>query len=296
MPDQAENLRLLNPAATPAMQALPPGPPIIVVTGARAGVGITTVAVNLAVALAHTGKRVLLVDAAREQGNLADFAGVKWSNVEHTMSDVLSGRCSAAEALMPGPAGTMVLAPRNRVSPRRESRRDSPTWPKGDSPRQAQQRLLAELQALGNNFDLLVVDLGSGLASWTRRFWLQAQLVLLVTTTDSAALMDSYAMIKRSVADGIGPDIRLIMNQCEDDSVAADAHRRLSSACRQYLARTVPAVPSLPQSIVDGDVHSMPRIWEALNTPFGHAMLWLGRAVSDVLSAGIATPTAMTAA
>ena len=49
--------------------------------------------------------------------------------------------------------------------------------------------------------DVIVVDAGSGLTPWTRRFWLRAQLVLLVTTTDDAAVMDAYAAIKLSVAD-----------------------------------------------------------------------------------------------
>ena len=53
------------------------GPPMVVVTGGRAGVGATTVAVNLAAVLADRGERVLVVDAAEERSNLAESAGVR---------------------------------------------------------------------------------------------------------------------------------------------------------------------------------------------------------------------------
>ena len=272
MQDQADNLRQLLQGAAPAHSARAAGPPMIVVTGGRAGVGTTTVAVNLGAVLADRNQRVLLVDGAAARGNMAEIAGVNGSEVERTLSDVLAGRCAVAEALVPGPAGTMLLANRgSRRSGAEFSRRD-------------QQVLFAELQSLRSDFDLLVVDLGSGLTAWTRRFWLQAQLALLVTTAHSAALMDSYATIKRSVADDIGTDVRLIVNQCEDDRVAGEAHRRFSNASGRFLGRSVPAVPSLPQCADDDGMHPRPRVWERPNTPFGHAMLWLGRAVGDVLS------------
>jgi flagellar biosynthesis protein FlhG len=272
MPDQADNLRELIDGAPAAAPVFASGPPMVLVTGGRAGAGTTTVAVNLATVLADAGNRLLLVEAARERSNLADVAGVNWLNVDRTISDVLAGTCSAPEAFAAGPAGTRVLA-------HRAGRRSSP-----QPSRHAQQRLLSELQLLGSEFDLVVVDLGSGLTSWSRRFWLQAQLVLLVTTTDSSALLDSYAMIKRSVADGAGPRIRLVVNQCDDDRVAAGAHRRLSECCQRFLGHAVPAVPSLPRHVDGAGIDLPPRVWEAPNTSFGHSMLWLGRAVDEILS------------
>ena len=66
MLDQADKLRRVDSIAVPAApHACRPGPPMIVVAGGRAGVGATTVAVNLAAVLADRGERVVLVDAAR---------------------------------------------------------------------------------------------------------------------------------------------------------------------------------------------------------------------------------------
>ncbi|MEX0612373.1 MAG: AAA family ATPase [Pirellulales bacterium] len=272
MSDQADNLRQLIDEPSPHVITAAPGPPMIAVTSGRAGVGVTTVAANLAAVFADRGARVLLIDAVQQHSNLAEIAGVNWTKTEHTLADVLAGKCTLAEAMSRGPGGTMFLV--NRPSRRSQT----------EFSRHAQQGLLAELQSIGDSIDLLVVDMGSGLTAWSRRLWLRAQLVLLVTTSDSSALMDSYATIKRSVADGIGPDIRLVVNQCDDDGVAADAHRRLSDACCRFIGRTMPAFPPLPRYVAESHAHSWPRVWETPNTPFGHAALWLGRAVSDLLT------------
>ncbi len=287
MSDQASSLREMIHGVAPPVRAFSAGPPMIAVTGGRGGVGTTTVAVNLAAVLADGGERVLLVDAAAENNSVAEVAGVRGSQVERTLSDVLAGRCGIAEALVPGPAGMTLLARRGRVSSSRgcEFRRNSPTWGGAEFSRRDQQVLFAELESSRTEFDLLVVDLGSGLSAWTRRFWLHASLVLLVTTADGAALVDSYAALKRTAADGAGPNVRLVVNRCQDDRAAAEADRRFSSACGRFLGRTVPALPSLPSHEEDDGMHPQPRVWERPNTPFGHAMLWLGRAVGDVLSA-----------
>ena len=62
--------------------------PMVVVAGARNGVGATTVAVNLAAAIADRGERVLVVDAAEGGNELADMAGVG-REIEHCVV----GRC-----------------------------------------------------------------------------------------------------------------------------------------------------------------------------------------------------------
>ncbi len=247
---------------------------MIAVTGGRAGVGTTTVAVNLAAVLADRADRVLLVDAAEQRANMTEIAGVSSTTFDYWLSDLVTGKCTAEEAIRPGPAGTLLLA----------SRRNRNLTPY--SFRNAQQRLFAELQALRGEIDLVVVDIGSGLTPWTRRFWLRAQLVLVVTTTDAPTLLDTYAMIKRSVVEGIAPDVRLLVNRCDHDQSAADVQHRISNACSRFLGRTMPALPSLPLQLERGDKDSsrVPRVWQVPNTPFGHAALWLGRAVSDVLS------------
>lgn len=269
----------VEPCAEPALL------PMVVVAAARNGVGATTVAVNLAAAIADRGARVLVVDAAEDGNDLADVAGVG-REIEHCLSDVVNGKCGVADAIVDGPMALRVLANRGRVAPRRgnEFRRNSPTG--GENSRAGLQRLLGSIDSLSDEIDLVVVDVGSGLTAWTRRFWLRAQCVVLVTTADDASVMDAYAAVKASSADGIRPMVRLLVNREMNGAAAEDAQRRMQNACRKFLSLSIDALPALP--LHDGDfvagANRGPRVWEEPNSAFARATLWLGRAVSDVLA------------
>jgi MinD-like ATPase involved in chromosome partitioning or flagellar assembly len=280
MPDQAYELRELIKSAEPPV-ALPflARPAMIAVTGARTGVGATTVAVNLAAVLADRGERVVVVDAAQRHANIADVAGIK-GRIKHALPDVVGGVCCAADALVAGPAGTLFLPSGGAGN-------------EADFSRQSQQRLLVAFQSLEREASVLVVDTGSGLTPWVRRFWVRARLALLVTTTGNASLLDTYTALKRCVRDSITADVRVLANQFDSDAIALEVNRRLSTACERFLGRRTATMPALPRYTEPGAIlqaATAPRVWEAPNSPFGHAMLWLGRAVSDVLQTAELVP------
>jgi flagellar biosynthesis protein FlhG len=281
MPDQAEKLRLLVTTALPVAEVVGDGLPMIVVTGGRASVGATTVALNLAAVLADRGERVLLVDAAQQRNDVVEPAGVR-REVVYGLSDVLAGKCDVDAAIVPGPVGVRILPSRGRASLRlgSPSRRDAAIS------RDAQQRLMDELQSLDDDFDLIVVDAGRGCTPWSRRLWSRAKLIVLVTTPEDAAVLDAYAVMKRCAVDAERWPVRLLVNLAESDTAADDAQRRMDQACQRFLSRAMPALPALPRHRASEftGVPAAPRVWEMPNTPFGHAALWFGRAVSDVLA------------
>ena len=75
MIDQATELRKL---VLRAMREQPiitgPPPRLIVLTGGKSGVGVTTIAVNLSVALAEQGSRVVIVDADMHRSDGASLS------------------------------------------------------------------------------------------------------------------------------------------------------------------------------------------------------------------------------
>jgi hypothetical protein len=156
--------------------------------------------------------------------------------------------------------------------------------------------LMATLKSLRGAYDVIVVDTGAGLTRMARRLWLRAQLVVLVTTDDDAAVMDAYAAMKLHVIgarDASCENIRVLVNQVENDRVADKAHWRLANCCQRFLQQDVAALPALPRwecedalRHAQGEMASIgrhPRVWESPHTEFGHAALWLGRAIGDLL-------------
>jgi MinD-like ATPase involved in chromosome partitioning or flagellar assembly len=188
---------------------------------------------------------------------------------------VLAGRCSAADALAPGPAGTLLLA--DRWAPE-----SPPDW----SPA-TEQHLLAELENLGPWADLLVVDTGSGAMPWTARLWQRARLALVVTTVDDVAVMGTYATIKLSVGGMTAEtDVRVLVNQCDSRRAASDACTRIGNVCRRFLGRTVRQAPMLPtHAAVDDVVADRPRVWRAPRSPFARSVNHLSGTVVEMLAA-----------
>ncbi len=75
---------------------------VIAVTGGKGGVGKTNVSVNLSLALAELGRRVMLLDADLGLANVDVLLGL---TPKRTLADVMEGRCELRDVLLQGRAG-----------------------------------------------------------------------------------------------------------------------------------------------------------------------------------------------
>ena len=221
-------------------------PKLIVVASGKGGVGTTTAAVNLAVALARDGRRTVLVDA-----DLGRADATRLCHVDdfYTVGDVLTGRRGVHETLVRGPAGVQVLPG---------------AWATGnltDCEPAAQQRLLDELTRLGPHADYIVIDAGSSSNRTVRRFWQAADRVLIVTSPEATSVTNAYSAIKLLAPANRRAPIQTLVNQAESSAAAAEIGQRLARACRRFLAINVE-----PGCYLPGD----PRIAAAgkAQTPF----------------------------
>ncbi len=220
MPDQADKLRQLVRKTIKSHPSLEPGVPLVVLNGGNQGVGTTTVAIHLVQELAQLGKRAILVDANLQQPNIATQMGV---DARGSLTEVLDGSRSAVEVLETINQSIRLLAGR---------------WTPAAPPRISQEavsRLVTELRTLHNQADIVILDAGSGMSPWTAELWRAAQQVLLVSTPDSTAAMDSYAAVKLSPYAELGSKLRFLVNQCDDLDLAQQMGNRFASTCRQFL-------------------------------------------------------------
>lgn len=79
---------------------------VIAVTGGKGGVGKTNVSVNLALALADLGRRVMLLDADLGLANVDVLLGL---TPKRTLADVIEGRCELRDVLLLGPGGVRIV-------------------------------------------------------------------------------------------------------------------------------------------------------------------------------------------
>ncbi len=267
MNDQATVLRQLvqQRQETSCLDDRPPT--LLTVASGKGGVGTTTIALNIAAAAAANGLRTVLVDADLRGGDVQQMC--QFQNI-YSVADVLAGRRSVHEVLISGPGGLQIVPG---------------IWALGeaaDCSEAAQRRLLTELRGLGEHADFVVLDAGAGLNRAARLFWQSADQVLVVTTPDPVAVMDSYAAVKVHVAGNFNVQINALVNKSPDAETADDVHQRLARACRRFLARDLGSAGWVPQaspeSIRDGD--TQPTVLTAPHNPVAMALKQAARTVT----------------
>jgi flagellar biosynthesis protein FlhG len=221
MPDQANNLReLVRQGAVPAPTPPVPRPKLLVITGGARGVGTTTVAVNLAVALARQKRRTLLADADPRRGSVADFLRIEPRRAPPERSQASQ---VIEEIPQPGPAGLYVLPAALALDFLAEGSAAGPG------------PLVRPLPALTRKLDFVVVDAGSGPTPTLRQLWQAADVILVVTTTEPVSVMTTYGSIKALVSAGLSLPIVGLVNRAPRRSAAREAYAQLARACRRFL-------------------------------------------------------------
>ncbi len=227
--DQAEGLRLFA-ARGQTDQPLRPGAPerratfsarrSIAVTSGKGGVGKTQVAANLAVALARQGHRVLVLDADLGLASQDLVLGV---TPRSDLMALLERGVPASEVLVEGPAGVMLLP----ACPGRYEMANL-----GGAERD---RLVAAVDAIAKDFDVLVVDTGAGLGSNSVAFAALADEVIIVVTPDPTSLRDAYAMAKVLHRRGGVERVGVVANQVGSDQEGREVHARLAGIVERFL-------------------------------------------------------------
>ena len=173
---------------------------IITVFGAKGGVGKTTVAANLAVALVReAGQSCVLVDADDSFGDAAAALGV---DPRHTLVDVLrecEDENSDVKSLLSSHESGLAIA----AAPE-----DPLEWQHIDA-----DQFQKMLHRLAGQFDVVLVDTAGTLSEVSQAALEAASLVLWLTTADYASVRDSLQAIQAARRLGL-PDerVRFLLN------------------------------------------------------------------------------------
>lgn len=192
----------------------------IAVTGAKGGIGKSTLVLNLAIALRRWGNEVLVVDGDLGLANLDVLAGVV---PDYTVEQLVRGEIELEQVLIVGPQGVRILPAASGVPDL--SRLD-------DGMRD---RLLDVLTRLSAGVDRVLIDTGAGLNDTSLTLQLAADRVLLVSTPEPTSLVDAYASLKVLWMSDPTKRVDLVVNAARDESEARRTHEKLANAARQFL-------------------------------------------------------------
>ena len=225
MGDQAQHLRELVWKAKNRAQ-------VIAVTSGKGGVGKTSTSVNLAIALAAQGKRVVVLDVDLGLANVEVLLGINSAyNIEHVIDD----EKRMDEIVVDGPGGIRIVPGSSGLS------KVANLSPK------ARARVQEGLESLQEEADVIILDTMAGIGHNVLSFVAAAEEVLLVTTPEPSAIVDAYAMLKTIHKYRQDAVVRLIVNMVANQAQAQAVATKLTGVSQRYLGRNLSYLGFLPR-------------------------------------------------
>jgi flagellar biosynthesis protein FlhG len=205
---------------------------VIAVTGGKGGVGKTSVSVNLANALAVSGKRVVLLDGDLGLANADVFLGL---SPRYTLAHVISGERTLDEILVTAPQGFQVVPAASGAA---DLANMGATEHLG---------LVQAFSSLAARVDVLIVDTAAGLSHSVLQFSQAAQHVVVVICDEPASLTDAYALVKvLSRTHGVGR-FRVVANQVRVSGAGAELFSRFERVTARFLDVVLEFAGEIPE-------------------------------------------------
>jgi flagellar biosynthesis protein FlhG len=230
MRDQAMRLRELF--------AVPSAPPMtatdaITIASGKGGVGKTTLAVNLALALGDLGYRVLLWDADFSLANANVLLNL---TPQKTVRELIAGSATLDEVLLPVSEHVWLLPGASGIT--ELTRLDGHVFA----------TLHARLMAMEGQFSVILADAAAGIGPDVLAICQAAHELLLVTTPEPTALTDAYGLLKVLAHQGFDHPIRIIVNMVNSPA-EAEAGERLHFAAQRFLGLKTQVLGFVPYSL-----------------------------------------------
>lgn len=210
--DQAEGLRRLLVSNQTR---------VITVVAGKSGVGRTSITINLAAALARSGKDVLVLDENHAPNNLLDSLGLF---ARHDLLDVAQGKCKPREAVLSA-KGFAVLPTARAIHALAKLKQAE------------QQRLENALTEVSAGMDVMLVDAAMlvGQAAVSSSMASGATLLVVVDATASG-ITESYALIKKLALENACLQFEIVVNKVVDAKAARTVFENMAKVARRNLA------------------------------------------------------------
>lgn len=249
---------------------------VIATFGAKGGVGKTTVATNLGVALAsNLGQSTVLIDGDDSFGDVAAMLEVRQDrSIVDLIRDMANvERTNVTDYLVKHPSGVWVLpAPRQSL-----------LW-RSVTP----ESMRKVIDLVARRFDIVLIDLASALSDLSLMVLEEANMVLWVTSTDFSSINNSLLGLE-ALQQMNYPDarIRLVLNVNSADDGVRPA--KIEEVLKRQFFWTIPYDKRLRMGAQVGN----PAMVTAPESPGAATILKLGQALTGASAPEPEKPTSM---
>lgn len=222
---------------------------VIAVTGGKGGVGKTSVSVNLSLALADLGRRVMLLDADLGLANVDVMLGLA---PKRNLADVIEGECELRDVIIPGPGGVRIVPASSGAA---------------NMVRLTSQQHAGLIQAfsdISESIDVLIIDTAAGIGDGVISFVRAAQEVLLVVTDEPTSITDAYALVKLLNRDYGLSRFRVLANMTHTPEEGRNLYAKLTKVTERFLDVALQYVGAIPaDELVRKSVQKQRAVYEA---------------------------------
>ena len=183
---------------------------IIAITSGKGGVGKSNIAVNMAIAYAGLGKRVILIDGDMGMANCNVLLNIV---PQYNLMHVVNHQKKMSEIILETEFGIKFIAGANGFSKL------------ANLPVEELDGFAREFSSL-SNADIIIIDTGAGIANNVLQFIAAADEVYIVTTPEPTAITDAYGIIKIITTELVNQELnlKLLVNRVH----SADEGKRIS--------------------------------------------------------------------
>ncbi|MEJ5188482.1 MinD/ParA family protein [Treponema sp. J25] len=225
MEDQAAQLRELVKAKNGGT-ASAPSPRgkktrIITVASGKGGVGKTNVSVNMALAYARMGKKVIVMDADLGLANVNVMLNMI---PKYNLFHVIRKQKTMREIILDTEYGIKIVAGASGFSKIANLNEDE------------RQNFINELYTL-QEADIIIIDTSAGVSNNVLAFVAAADDAIIVTTPEPTAITDAYGIIKiiATEIDNLNMGLKLIVNRVKTVAEAKKVADRMINIASQFL-------------------------------------------------------------
>lgn len=217
--DQAEGLRRLLVADQTRLISVLAGKPKL---------GKTSVTINLAAALKRSGKDVLVLDENSSPNNLLDSLGLY---ARYDLLDVVQGKCVLREALLGNKGFAILSTMRLRHALLSSNER---------------QHLENVLTEIGDSADVVLLDAALPTGQTTLNVG-EGMALLLVVDATTSGITESYALIKRMIAEHGRLNFGVLINKAGSEQAALTLFANMDRLARRNLATRLEYAGYIPR-------------------------------------------------
>ena len=216
MVDQAQNLRELVKKSQEVR--------VFSVASGKGGVGKTSVAVNLAIALSRLGVRVLVVDADFGLANVDVMLG---ATSKFDISYFLRGEKTLQEIIQLGTEGVRFISGGSGV------------YDLLNISESQLAEVLTKIVRLDAPIDFVLIDTGAGINDNIINMVLASSETIVVTTPEPTAILDAYALVKTIIRRDSSHPIHVLINKCESRKEAQRVQDGFIEVVGRHLGKNI---------------------------------------------------------